>query len=289
MENDAKAKLRRVYLLLAAIAGAALVLLALLWDSTKDTLAFEAAKGCIGILSVALVGLVVSIALQTVQADRRRREAEADRKRANEEREGEAERERWQRDVERQREDWRRDVERRRDERERKDALLRALLEETLANYHEVKRARRLLKARVWAREDGDRIDLRVYDEHLATINDAQLNFELLKRTVNVISDDRLKGTELDKRFGAIEEYLQTLVREYEKQRRHIAHAPDGTSIAELSALRGFVEGPPFRTGTSNNVDMAVESLRKALLAPLEIPHVNRASSSLMASSVAPS
>ena len=173
MENDGKVDVprskdaRRVSFLLAAIGGAALGLLALLWDSKKDTLAFEAAKGCIGILTVALVGFVASIAVQTVQRERARRDQDADRKRAKEEREVEEQREQWQREIEQQREDWRRDVERRRDERQRKDALLRSLLEETLDNYHEVKRARRLLKARVWVQNDGDRIDLSVYDEHL--------------------------------------------------------------------------------------------------------------------------
>ena len=283
MENDGKVDVprskdaRRVYFLLAAIGGAALGLLALLWDSKKDTLAFEAAKGCIGILTVALVGFVASIAVQTVQRERARRDQDADRKRAKEEREVEEQREQWQREIEQQREDWRRAVERRRDERQRKDALLRSLLEETLDNYHEVKRARRLLKARVWVQVDGDRIDLSVYDEHLATINDAQLNFERLKRTVKILSDDRLDSTDLAERFQAIESYLNEIVKEYEKHRRRVAHAAGEMSSAELSALRGFLEGSrAFRSGASINVDAAIETLRRALLAPLEIPQVNR-------------
>jgi hypothetical protein len=274
--------------------------LTLLRHSEKDTLAFEAAKGCIGVLTVALVGFVVSLGLQTIQRERAladqdaararaKRDSKRERRRQQAARRLDLQRELWEREVEREREDWRRDVERRRDERQRKDAVLRSVLQDTLHNYHEVKRARRLLRARVWARDPGDRIDLRVYDEQLERINDAQLNFETLKRTALAIDDERIRTTHLASRLEAVEKYLNQLVDEYERKRRLIEPSADQTpsaderrsedggsetSEAELTELGDFIgpDSDPFREGASTNIDDVVKSLRAALRKPLTIP-----------------
>jgi hypothetical protein len=273
-QRERSRDVRRVYLGLVLIAVGALLLLALLWGSTKDTLEYELAKGCIGVLTVALVGFVVSMAVYTVQRERTRRDKEFERASAKKERDAQDRREQFQRRLEQLREEWRREVERLRDERERKDALLRSLLEETLANYHDAKRARRLLKARVWLQDDGDEIDLDVYDEHLATINDAQLNFELLMRTVGVLHDrPRIDERKLHDCYSEVEEYLNKIVSEYEEHRRRVAHAVGKVSIRDLPALRGFLEeSHTFKSGASTPIESAIKDFRKALCEQLHIP-----------------
>jgi hypothetical protein len=234
-----------VYILLG-VAGLGAVLLAVLWLShpNPDTLAFEAAKGCIGIFTIALVGFLLSQAASALQERRER---------------------------------WSRDLEELRDERQRKDELLRGILDDALANYHAVKRARRLLRARIWMADHGERIDPEVYDEYLGVINDAQLNFELLKDTTELIGDERVNPSRLQDHFGGIDKYLGKLVGEYEKHRRDVAHSDRAISIAELPTLKDFFnpdDSGPFRAGTTNHVNAAASDLRKALLEPLSLPSV---------------
>ena len=239
---------RGVYGLLVAIAGLAALVLTVLWlsEPEPDTLAFEAAKGCIAIFTVALVGFVLSQAATTLQGRRER---------------------------------WNRRLEELRDERQRKDKLLREILDDAIANYHEVKRSRRQLRARIWAADRGEAIDRAVYDEYLGVINDAQLNFELLKETADLIVDERVDPGRLEGYFHDIEKYLGKLVDEYEEHRRAVAHGHHAISIAELPKLYAFFDpddSGPFRAGTTIHLKAAAKELRTALLEPLELPSVER-------------
>lgn len=225
-------------LVVVVVASALLLVVLLIANPESNTLAFELAKGCIGIFTVALVGFVISNATSKHQQAR-----------AHEER----------------------DVQRQRDERARKDEFLRSLLDAALQSYHDVKRARREVKAVIWADADGDRVDPAAYDEYLALVDDAQLRFELLKNAAELIDDNRVNAEALAGRFRAIESYLNTLVAEYEKNRRRVAHGDGSVEIAELPELTAFMTSEAFRAGASCNLREAARTLRTALLVPLEL------------------
>jgi hypothetical protein len=250
---------RIVYWVLGSVAGAALALflvLLLVVDVTEHTLGYEAAKACLQVLSVALVGAAVSFATFTLQRNRERREANTDQRREN----------------------WQREVARLRDDRQRKDELLNATLKAVLTDYNSIKRARRLLRARLWAESSGEAMDIKVYDEQMAVINDAQLMFEQHKRTAKVINDGRVDRDRLVRCFRTIEKYLNTLVSEYEAHRRVAAHDPARTlSVRDLKALSRFIDPDdwtPFVTGVSSGFGEALEELRGALLVPLRLPEI---------------
>lgn len=248
---------RTVYWVLGSIAVGALALffvLLLVVGVEKETLGYEAAKACLQVLSVALVGGVISFAMFTLQRNRERREANADQRR----------------------EIWQREVTRVRDERQRKDELLTATLNAVLTDYNSIKRARRLLRARLWAEASGEALDVEVYDEQMAVINDAQLMFEQHKRTAKVINDDRVDRDRLVECFRSVEKYLNTLVSEYEAHRRVAVHDPGQTVTArDLKALSRFIDqddSTPFVIGVSRGFGAALEELQRALLVPLRLP-----------------
>ena len=288
-----------IYGTLTAIAGVStgLLIWILLSNPKYNTLKYEAGKTCMQVLGVVLVGFVVSYATFTLQRTRQRREEQADRA-ANQKREADQKREDLQREADQKREDlqreadrqlevdrrreveqkrkeWQREVEEARDARQRKDELLHSTLIKTLSAYHAVKRTRRILRARIWAQAQGQHIDVDVYDQQMALINDVQLQFEELKRTAPLIKDARVSEEELGEKFRAIEKHLSELVVEYESERRSAAHIQGGASISGTPKLDDFL-GPsyigPFRENIKSPIDSILSSLQEALLKPLELP-----------------
>jgi hypothetical protein len=224
---------------LAVTVGVSFGCLIVLWlvDPREGTVGFEVAKGCIGIIAVGFVGLVLSRAgdyLGQRRADAAREQAEA------------------------------------RDRRQRQDEVVRSLLDASLANYHDVKRARRLLKARLPAAADSGHPDLDVYDECLAAINDAQLVFEQLEQTARTMQDERIDHAALVGWYDHIETYINAVVGEYERQRRRVAHGDPPPSVSDLKILGAFMVGRHFRAGVTDPLHAAQRVLEKALLQPLD-------------------
>jgi hypothetical protein len=212
----------------------------------EGSVAFEVAKGCIGIIAVGFVGLVLSRAgdyLQQRRADAAREQAEA------------------------------------RDRRQRQDEVVRSLLDASLANYHDVKRARRLLKARLPGAADSGRPDLAVYDEYLAAINNAQLVFEQLEETARTMQDERIDHATLAGWYDDIETYINAVVGEYEQQRRRVAYSDPPPSVSDLKILGDFMVGKHFRAGVTDPLHAAQRVLEKALLQPLNYSVDNRSPS----------
>jgi hypothetical protein len=121
---------------------------------------------------------------------------------------------------------------------QRKDNLLRTMLDETIAAYHDVKQTRRLMRARMWE-NSGDPIGVDIYDQHLAAINDAQLEFERLARYPNLIEDVRINNTQLKDSLDLIEQSLMNVVNEYERERRNVAGG--SVLLEDLPELVGFM------------------------------------------------
>jgi len=205
------------------------VLYYLLQPPKKDTFNYELAKTSLQVLAVAVIGTLAALATFTFQLSRTQ-EAEHARER------GEL--------------------------RTRQDAVLRSMLEDTLAAYASVKRVRRLLQAKNY-------VTLRVqdYDEHMSVLIDEQLAFERLKKIAVIIDDPRLadtgpedgddpnKGPEqrtLAARFTRIEEYLNDVHDEYREKRDLVQASGDvGVPLRSCKDLHAFVANASvFRGGT---------------------------------------
>jgi hypothetical protein len=224
-------------LLAITLASTGLLIWILQSNPKPDTLKYEAGKTCMQVLGVVLVGFVVSHATFTLQHNREQRE---------------------------------RMVEEARDARRRKDELIHSTLNEILAPYQTLKRARRILRARVWAQEAGQQVNADVYDQQMAMINDVQLQFEQLKRDPPLSEDARVDKESLRRYFGTIEKSLGELVAEYE--RRRAALLQEGASVSDMPRLDKFLEPGPFRVGIAVPIESILSDLREALLKPPELP-----------------
>jgi hypothetical protein len=244
---------RLIYWPLILVAGINAGLLVGVWRNAPrpETLAYEVGKACIQVLAVILVGFLVSQATFALQHNHEAREREA----------------------ERAREERFHVLERARDERLRKDELLRSVLSDSLAAYNAVKKARRVLRARIWACADGDHVDAKTYDEWLTLISETQLQFEHMKKAAPLMVDERVDRKTLDRPMAVIERYLGELVTEYERSRRLVAHAPGGIAISELPKLNAFIDPEDkarFTEHVARPIHGLINQLRTALLTPVE-------------------
>lgn len=233
------------------IAALALWGLVVLWDAEANTLRFELGKALLQLLLVVLAGAVVKfLADEHVRV----RSDEAQRVVAREA-------------VEQQRRE-----------------SLRGLLTRATEAYQSVKRARRLLRAGLVLGPDDDRrVGEKAYDEQLALVSDAQLEFELLRTETETEGSVATEQGGLDlpadtcsalaKDFGTLEKYLSGLVTEYETHRptsRDGALPLDG--LRELSDFlaRG---GSEFKGEVARAFRQARQRIREAVLrAPQRAP-----------------
>jgi hypothetical protein len=226
---------RLVILSLAALAAICIgTLVALWWADTKpNTLGYELAKALLQLLVVAVVGTALSLATFNYQRSR----------------------------------DHRREI------RQRGDELLRTLLNDALGSYHEIKRARRMLRARLWMAGGRESLRTEVYDEQLAAINDAQLDFERLGQLAGIVRDSRVDTSELVRCMDDVEKSVGRLVTEYERNRGTMAPEVAKASIDSLPELQRFIDqsdNRPFRQGIADPLRAFIAQLQKALLVPPE-------------------
>jgi hypothetical protein len=142
---------------------------------------------------------------------------------------------------EQRREEARKEQERRREE--ARQEWLRQLLARATVAYNDVKSARRLLRARAITLGEGGQEIVRLddYDHQIDTIIKAQLQFETL-------ADEVLDATAIpptDARpvrdlFQSLEESLQRLVREYQRERAQFSGKPATLRLDQLPHLDEF-------------------------------------------------
>jgi len=290
-----------VVAVLACIALAAGSVLALTWS---DGLAKEAGKTSLSVLAVSVFGALATLAIdrykQRREDDAEERRLEEERKQKEVERREEQHRnedmrrhEALQRQLDanrkeeadaklRQEEDWRRELAHLRDTRNREDALLRSLLQDTLRTYNRVKRARRLLKAHT-ASATGRTLRLQIYDSHMEELIDLQLMFEEFKRLTRVSADKRLGLPALTTNYEIIEKHLNKVIDEY-LENRHRVETRGVLSLEEFPRLSGLFHGKyplvlegktvdaGFERNVSTPIDKVIKQLQEALLEPLDIP-----------------
>jgi hypothetical protein len=224
---------------LFGIAAVAVVVAAVAWTDKPNTLEYELAKIAMQVVAVAVLGGLATIATAIFQESFKR---EATRQDAL--------------------------VEQRR----KQDDLLRELLDETLTAYNRVKRVRRLLAAHT---ADGTgRITLDVYDEHMSTLIDQQLEFEKIKRRSPFIDDARLRSTALPGAsvltdgYEKIEKYLNRVIDEYESNRASVVSARHGLPVCRFDKLAGFI-GDAFKAGAADRIDEIITALQGATVQPI--------------------
>ncbi len=119
-----------------------------------------------------------------------------------------------------------------------------------------------------WSWDPQQAHDLvRIYDEQMAVIDEAQLNFEHLKKTAPTLGTGDLDGSQLPQWFSTSEHYLNDMLNEWREHRQSLVAGPPGEAgFARLAKVHAFVrDTPDFRPGIADPV-----GARKALTAPTD-------------------
>lgn len=126
----------------------------------------------------------------------------------------------------------------------RQEWLMQLLARATVA-YNDVKGARRLLRGRAIAPGEGGQeiVYLDDYDDQIDVISKAQLQFETLADEVEVVGATGIPSTaaaSLAEEFQKMEDSLQRLVREYQRERAQFSGEPATLGLNRLPQLDAF-------------------------------------------------
>lgn len=125
---------------------------------------------------------------------------------------------------------------------EYREDLLRTILGRATSSYSAVKKVRRLLRARALVEDENDKTILpMVYDEQMMVVNDAQLEFENLKRDVENSELAFSQADEIVKNLVAIDRYLGKLISEYERRRPRITNDISTQRLSQFLRLQDFL------------------------------------------------
>jgi hypothetical protein len=239
------------------------VLIVLRWrfNPQPNSAEFEIFKAFLQLGVISVAAAAVAMLSFDYQFQRQQNERERDRVRQADEKRREEEHERALRDAE---------LSRRR--LEYRDELLRAVFGRATQSYSAVKRARRLLRARALRQQDHVRLILTsVYDELMDVVNDAQLDFENLRRDVENSRPAFSSPDQLVIYMGAIDEYLGKLMKEYERERPGFTEEISTKHLAQFAQLGDFL-GPAkeslFLTGVVHPFHDVQRLIRADLLNP---------------------
>lgn len=133
-------------------------------------------------------------------------------------------------------------VERRREERR----VLREMHAELLSAFNKAKGVRRRLRAglgTIDSIDPGMMIAAEDYKEQMELLSDAQLTFETYRKRAEGRSLWFWGGKRLAKPLGKVEEYLNSIVKEYERELSKFMGNPPAQRIANLTKLTEFI-GP---------------------------------------------
>lgn len=133
----------------------------------------------------------------------------------------------------------------------------KATAEAVIHEYSAIKKVRRLIRASCVQGPAGSELDpwtaipLSSYDMHMASINDAQLALELLKRRLKLLGNAFNSAHGLSQRAERMEMYLGNIIREYEHHRSRELEC-DPIPLTELPRLRAFIAGKPDKNKVSD-------------------------------------
>ncbi|RBY92931.1 hypothetical protein [Blastococcus sp. TF02A-30] len=239
---------------IAAVGVLSVAVLVAVWDAGSGTLGFELGKALMQLVLVVLAGALVKF----LADEHARKRTAADQRAAAREA------------VEQQRA-----AEREALVQQRRESL-RGVLARATDAYQAVKRARRLLRAGLIHDPDGAvRVGEVVYDEQLALVSDAQLEFELLQvelDTEGAIASGQgglglpeAQARKVAAGLRVLRTYLSDLVTEYETHRPTFR---DGASpLARLPRLSDFLDRG--RTGFTGEAAGAFRDVRRLIRAEM--------------------
>jgi hypothetical protein len=238
------------------------------WFS-DNPLALEIAKSLLQIIVVVVLGTLVTLLI----ADYNHRQSRQEQKR-----------QKVHRDEEKQREDALKRAETLRDESRRRatnlDEFRKKVLERLNRTYVDAKRARRLLRATAFSPPYYGRLDERAtvlpdpYDQHLRTINDTQLDLEVLRRDVEANSLAFTHHRQLSTALEAMDDCLGKLITEYEKKRGDF-NGVSPIMVSHLNRLQDFVKSRKSSTTFGTFVDQykdATQTIQEDILAYARAP-----------------
>jgi hypothetical protein len=157
---------------------------------------------------------------------------------------------------------------RRADFRSRQEPL-QAVLNRVTTSYNNTKRARRNARARgLNPGATGERIDLNAYDECMADVNDAQLEFETIEDEINASHETFPSARTIVDCLHTMEEYLSDMIKEYERERRTARGKPD-IAVSSLPAFSDFVASAKvsqFKEGYSRPCRIIREAISRDIL-----------------------
>ncbi|UAA39195.1 hypothetical protein KIH87_02190 [Paraneptunicella aestuarii] len=138
----------------------------------------------------------------------------------------------------------------------------------------EVKKIRRVLRAVALKRDTGDKIlyFVKVDDYHsqMQLLNEYQLELEVLAKDISTNSALFTNCDEISTNLNSMEEYLNSIVDEYEHKQLTIESDPQGTintqNLNKLQDLIGNYRGSIFRTEFVHTYYSSLEKVREDLV-----------------------
>jgi len=244
-----------------------------------DTFKLELGKALVQFVVVAVIGTLVTGMMFEYQRQRQNWDKEDERERKNRDKEDERERKNRDKEDERERKNRDKEDERERKNRNRREEFLRSILTRAAQAYSNVKKARRLLRARAIVRgEAGGKSAVRKhYDFYLRMIIDAQLELENLAGDIQTSEGMFFNLTALLAPLSEMESYLGKLITEYEKKAFETLHGPKLLCLTDLPQLEGFTatstEVGDFKKQFSGPYRAIQRAIRRDLLRP-NLPNI---------------
>jgi hypothetical protein len=201
----------------------------------------ELIKSLLQVGVVAVIGAVISLVTNHHQRQREQVEKEREYKRAQEEKERERTRAQEEKERERIRAQEEKERERAAARWEYREELLKRILDRAMSKYSAVKKARRLLRARGRTGSTPEQLVVAsVYYAQIDAINDAQLEFEHLRRDVVTSRQAFSDPDRLIEALETMESYLHSLLDEFKVAFQ--AFGENATArLSDLPALRMLI------------------------------------------------
>jgi hypothetical protein len=132
-----------------------------------------------------------------------------------------------------------------REHRESDSQELASMSQDLVRTYNDIKRIRRLLRARAQrggsVTESETTVRRRVYEELMGELNEVQLRLEQYKRRVRSEEPLFRKSEGLESALKEMEKYLHDIIEEYENVLRSYEEDPPNLSITRLPKLAEFI------------------------------------------------
>lgn len=171
---------------------------------------------------------------------------------------------------------------RKRERKEARNEFRKSILKELHRAYADTKKSRRILRAKCFIKDSKKTLPLTDYFEEMKNINDVQLRLEVLlieieiyreafseTETITDKNGNTLEKLKLWVRLKEMEEYLDSLIKEYESVLSK--HSSDNIVIIEkATALDGFMikkeetapNKTPFQIGYSSKFKQFLETIK---------------------------